>query len=405
MALDPVPDLSRPYEVAIAGASLAGGSLALRLARAGVRVVLLDAARFPREKLCGEFLSPESWRILERLGLAEDVARSGYHPIRRVRLSTPRGRILDAEFASGDAPAGIGLSRAVLDDLIVRRAREAGADVIEGARVGNSIVRDGCVVGLSARRLDGEAFDVLASVTVAADGRHSALVRRTGTTRPRSLLRPRLFGMKRHVHVAPSDADPSGTVALHLLPGGYVGACRIESPFTNVCALLPESCLRHHRGQLDRLAHDCARGNPALRRLLDASAPAGDWKTVAGVRVESSFPSLPGILYAGDCQGTIDPLGGQGMTMALLGSEVLAPFVTAALASGAADASIQRAYNAAWHQRFDGRIALCRLFHHVLVNPRFIDVASRFKTLAPRLLASCFASTRDLRKEPNAEIG
>ena len=84
--------------------------------------------------------------------------------------------------------------------------------------------------------------------------------------------------------------------------------------------------------------------------------------------------------------------------MALLGAEVLAPFVTQALAVGSADRSLQRAYDAAWHRRFDRRIDLCRLFHHLLVNPHLIDLGSTFPALASRLLTFCFHQTRDPAK-------
>jgi flavin-dependent dehydrogenase len=396
----PHPDAATrgPFDVVIAGAGPAGGTLALRLARPGARVALVDRARFPRDKLCGEFLSPECWGVLERLGLAPAVRRLGFHPIRRVRITTPRGRAVEADVSGPDGLPGIGLSRSALDDLIVREARAAGVTVIEEARVIGPVVRDGCVAGVVARRGAGEPIEVLAAVTVAADGRRSTLVQRTGTTRGRHWLRPRMFGLKRHLAVtADGDTEPPGTVGLHLVAGGYVGACRIEPGRANLCGLLPESVLRQHRGDLDRLADDAFPGNPVLGRLWSSARPAGAWKTVAGVRVESSRPSIPGILYVGDCQGTIDPLGGQGMTMALLGAEMLAPFVARALAGArpGAGAPVQAAYDAAWHDRFDRRVRLCRAFHHALVNPLLIDAASTLRTLAPRLLALGFDRTRD----------
>lgn len=384
------------YDVAIAGAGLAGASLALRLARSGARVALIDPGRFPRPKLCGEFLSPECWGVLERLGLGDVPARSGYHAIRRVRISTPRGRVLDAEVSGADGRPGIGLSRSALDDAIVRAARSAGADVFERTKAGGPIVRAGRVVGLDVRDAEGRPFAVEAAVTVAADGRHSGLVRRTGTTRRRSWARPGLFGLKRHFEVDdPEAGEPDGTVGLHLVAGGYAGTCRVEGTLTNLCALLPEADLHRHRGRLDAVAADGFAGNPRLARLLAAGRPADDWKAVSGVRVQVSKPDLPGLFYAGDCQGTVDPLGGQGMTMALLGAELLDPFVRAALALGTADRRLQSEYQAAWHAKFDRRIGLCRAFHHALVNPGLIDAASAFRTLAPRVLAACFRQTRD----------
>src|SRR3954451_11220599 len=109
------------FDVAIAGAGLAGAALALALAKAGARVALLDPARFPRDKLCGEFLSPECWGVLDDLGLADAVRRRDYHAIRRVRITTPSGRGLDVEVIGIDGLPGLGLSRSVLDDLIVQQ--------------------------------------------------------------------------------------------------------------------------------------------------------------------------------------------------------------------------------------------------------------------------------------------
>ena len=384
------------FDVAIAGAGLAGSSLALRLAAAGMRVALLDQGHFPREKLCGEFLSPEAWVALGRLGLGEAVAATGYQPIRLVRLSTPRGRVVEADVVGPDNLPGIGLSRSRLDALLVGRAVAAGAELFEGARGGGPILEDGRVVGLTARDASPTPFEVRAAVVVAADGRHSGLVRRTGVTRARSRFRARSFGLKRHlVSGAPDVSEPEGTVGLHALPGGYVGTCRVEGTLSNLCALLPESSLRRHKGDLDRLAEVEFGRNPALARLWGSSTPNGGWKTVSGVRVETSTPKIPGIFYAGDCRGTVDPLGGQGMTMALLGAEFLSPFVREAVRLGVASVRLQREYEATWHRRFDRRIALCRAFHHALVNPSTIDLASRLGGFGPRLLSACYGWTRD----------
>lgn len=394
-----IPEPQRRYDVAIAGAGPAGASLALKLARRGARVALVDAGTFPREKLCGEYLSPEGGEALGRLGLGDELAASGSHAIRRVRLSTPRGRVLEADVAGPDGRPGLGLSRSTLDDLLVRRARASGAELFEACRVSGPVVEEGRVVGLRLRPAGAIGSVVVrAVVVVAADGRHSALVRQTGVTRARSRFRPRHFGLKRHLVVSDADAaEPEGTVGLHLVPGGYGGTCRIEGGLTNFCALLPESASRRRRGDLDRVAVECLGRNPVLARLWDASEPAGPWKSVAGVRVELSTPRLPGILYAGDCQGTVDPLGGQGMTMALLGAESLAPAVERALVEGVASSRLQREVRDGWRRRFDRRVALCRLFHHLLVRPRLIDLASHWPRLASRLLAGGFHRTRDAR--------
>ncbi len=384
------------FEVVIAGAGLAGASLALGLARRGAKVALLDAAAFPRDKVCGEFLSPESWGVLDRMGLADAVRRSGYHAIRRVRISTPKGREVIAEVVGPDGLPGIGLSRSFLDDLIVRRARAAGVEVFERCRVVGPIVEGGRVVGVSAHSPD--FSEIRAKVTVAADGRTSTLVKLAGKTRAASLVRPRYFGLKRHLNVADPGADEAeGTVGLHVVRGGYGGTCRIDgASITNLCSMMPVGEVKARRGDLDRVARECLGENPALARLLDASRPAGEWKTVADVAVKVSAPTRPGILFAGDCQGTVDPLGGQGMTMALLGAEMLVPFVERGLASTEGIAGpIQAACLDEWHRRFARRILLCRAFHHFLVNPAFVDLSATLGPAASRFLAACYRQTRE----------
>lgn len=385
------------YDVAIAGAGLAGGSLAWRLAAAGLRVALFDAQRFPRPKLCGEYVSPEGVLALERLGLGDDLAGLGGHPIRRVRLSTPRGSILEAQVADRDGRPGLGISRSALDDRLAARARAQGVALFQGHRVAGPLVAEGRVVGLDVRDAANRPIEVRATVAIAADGRGSALVRRTGRTTVRSRVRRGgLFGLKRHLRVTDeAAAEPPGVVGLHMVPGGYGGTCRIDGGLTNFCALLPDSALKRHRGDLDRLADDLLARNPVLAALWSAAEPVGDWKTVAGVRVETARPDLPGIFYAGDCRGTVDPLGGQGMTMALLGAETLAPFVAQAVAAGTADAALQRRYEACWEARFGRRIRLCRAFHHALIHPAGIDLLATLGPLAARGLAACYDWTRD----------
>lgn len=383
-------------DVAIAGAGLAGGSLALALARRGVSVALIDPGTFPRDKLCGEFLSPESWGVLDRLGLTDGIHRAGYHAIRAVRVTTPRGRSIDARLVDSDSPPGLGLSRSMLDDLIVREARNAGAMVLESTRASGPLIEDGRVAGLVARHPPHEESRILARVTIAADGRHSVLVRQTGATVARQGRRPKLLGMKRHyrLDVGHPSAEAQGTVGLHVVPGGYCGTCCVEGGLTNLCALVPESEVRPYHGDLDRAARVVLGRNPAASNILADGIAVGEWKAVSGVRVEASTPRLPGILYAGDCQGTVDPLGGQGMTMALLGAESLVPFVVRSLGSTVTRA-IQTEWRSAWDRRFRRRVRLCRAFHQILVRPEILDYASKLGPLASHLLARSFRWTRD----------
>src|SRR5207302_4962116 len=102
-------------------------------------------ARFPRDKPCGEFLTPETRRIFERLGVWEDVRRAGAYPVRRAELHAPKG--IHADYRPGtDEPAGWSLRRTVLDAVLLNHARSCGAEVREGVSV-RGLVKHGASVG------------------------------------------------------------------------------------------------------------------------------------------------------------------------------------------------------------------------------------------------------------------
>src|SRR5262249_59833994 len=99
----------------------------------------------------GEYLSREAWGVIDRLGLAEEVVDSGFHAIRRLRITTASGRAVEAEVAGPDGRPGIGLSRSALDHRLVRHAQAAGVALFESARVGGAIVEGDRVLGLRVR--------------------------------------------------------------------------------------------------------------------------------------------------------------------------------------------------------------------------------------------------------------
>jgi len=177
-------------DVLIVGAGPAGSSAAWHLAREGAHVVVLDRARFPREKPCAEYLSPEASRILSAMGALEACEAAGAAHLAGMVIRAPNGAQIRGEFAAAHGfrafrDRGLALRRPVLDTILLERARAAGADVREGQQV-ISVLRDsrGAVCGVRVRpqdghaEHDGHAHDIRARLVIGADG-----LRSRGSTR------------------------------------------------------------------------------------------------------------------------------------------------------------------------------------------------------------------------------
>jgi menaquinone-9 beta-reductase len=208
-----------PADAVVVGAGPAGAATAILLARQGLAVVLLDRARFPRDKVCGEYLSPEGGRILERLGVLARVEASGARPLRGMRIVGPDGTQLVGDYPPddarrGDRPRALAVRRRILDAALVERAREVGVSVREGVRAVD-LLRDGArvagvvaePVGMGRRAGATEAFP--APLVIAADGPPSSRSGSGSGARTRGFIGSRWWPTSRVRRVIPSEARSS----------------------------------------------------------------------------------------------------------------------------------------------------------------------------------------------------
>lgn len=383
--------MRRTWDVAIAGAGPAGAALAVLLARRGVRVLLVDAARFPRDKVCGEFLSADVWGPLRRLGVDRSVSAGAGPRIERLRLCLSRAVQLETTVDDLPWTGPAGLSRAAFDHLLVRRAEACGADLAQGYRVRELLYRGNRVVGLRASgdRGASHTLEARARVVVAGDGRRSVVVRQSGRTEVVS--QREVCGVKCHLEI-PGGAGPGRCIEMHSLAGGYFGVCEVEDGRINLCGLLPRRLLRAARGDVEAAVRRHAEGQPHLLRYLDGAGSYREWLTIPNVAQQESRPLAEGVLYVGDACGTIEPLAGQGMALALRGA-LLAAELLCDEDSADMHRSAQARYLSAWRAAFRPQIArvawLGRLFACpgplaalVALGPFGPRVASRLLRLA-----------------------
>lgn len=386
-------------DVLIAGAGPGGAALASLAAVRGLRVTLLDRAAFPRDKVCGEFVSAEGRGSLARLGLLEELRDAGAVTLVGCRLSDLRGVCLDLPLPAlpGIGRDALGVSRERMDALLVDLARRRGATVLERCEAHAPLLSAGRVAGLVVREVGGAqaSRELRAPLVVAADGRRSMLARALHPPLASSSSSPRRarrmwFGLKTHFESSP--AALAGRVELHLFEGGYAGLAAVEGGRVNLCLLVSLAALRACGGSPDRLLRERVLANPAARRACGGVPPDTAWQAVGPLRWGARCPAAAGALFLGDAAGTVDPFSGEGMSNALCGAEAALEYVVLAAARGRLDAELQAAWCATWHRRFGAVTRRVRRIGTLLERPRLAGAALWLlrgpgRLIAPRLVA------------------
>ena len=348
----------RDQEVVIVGGGPAGSATAWYLARAGVDVLIVDRARFPRDKPCAEYLSPQASRILEAMGALDPVERSGAAQLGGMMVRAPNGERFTGDFAAehgfrGFRDRGLALRRRVLDAILLDRARIAGARVGEGTQVVD-VVRDarGRTVGVSVREPTGGTRTLAARLVVGADGLRSVVARRLGLARRARW--PRRVALVTHYH---GVRGLDGRGEMHVTRSGYLGLADVGAGETNVALVIPAR----------RALGIGARGEAYLERWISRDPHLADRfagaTRVSPVLATGPFASAarrgwaPGAALVGDAADFFDPFTGEGIYAALRGGEMVGPFIVDAL--GASDARgadrALAAYDAARRAEFEGK--------------------------------------------------
>jgi menaquinone-9 beta-reductase len=370
------------HDVVIAGAGPAGSVAATLLARAGARVLVVDRARFPRPKLCGDSMNPGAVAILRRLDLAM-TADAGL-PIGGMLVTSPRVAV-DGTYPGLD---GRCISRQALDAALVRAAVAAGADLGEGVLVeGPLIDGPGRVAGVRVR-LDGRRCEVRARLVIAADGRHSRVARALGllhTTRG-----PQRWAVGAYFEQV---AGLRARGEMHVRVGHYIGVAPLPGGLANACVVTANrEWLADPAALLTRVLRTDVR---LMSRFADARAVTPP-VCLGPLRVEASAAGVPGLLLAGDAAGFIDPMTGDGLRFAFEGAALAAAYALDALAHGNDDAHARLA--AARRRAFAGKWRFNRAMRALVSSPAAVSAAGLGAALAPGLLRHVIRHAGDVAR-------
>jgi flavin-dependent dehydrogenase len=336
----------RRFDVVVVGAGPAGAATAILLAERGLDVLVLDRATFPRPKICGEYVSPEGARILDRLGVLKAIDAAGAAPLTGMRITAPDGTALDARYRPIGAwrpyrEHALALSRSVLDAILVDRLRALPVELREGVRVTDLTIDGDRVTGVETLDASGRRETIEAGLVVGADGRASVVAHRLGCRHPHRLRRIALVtyvtGLAGCGDVGEIFVDPPDYAILNPLAPDRV----------NMSLVVPLDHVTPWRGRLETFFTARVRQLPHLARRVAGAARIAPVEAMGPLAYRVTPPRHAGVLLVGDAAGFYDPLTGEGVFSALRGAELAAETAARALARGDVSRAALAEYEAA----------------------------------------------------------
>lgn len=404
------------YDAIIIGGGPAGASAAISLSQRGARILLLEEKRMPRGKLCGEFITPECFPTLERLGVMDRMLAAGARRLARVSLNVASGKSVQALISnmSNDASWAMSLSRARFDQILFDRAREAGAVCLEGVAVNGCVGDEGGPRRVEALSLkDGMRVSFEAPLIIDASGRNSRLMvgKRERIAGRRG---SRLYALKAHFKDVQGIDDQ---VELYFFPEGYGGLSMVEGGLVNLCFIVTEQALKDAAGDPSSvLRHTLMNNRLAGERLRDAKVE-GKWHSAGPLTFGKRRLARDGVIAIGDASGMIDPFTGTGIQMALRTGEMAADAIVetidaanspahncdriAAPARGASAVdSVLAAYARRYEREFHGRMRVAGLLRAAAFSPRTASVVAAILARVPRITSLVLRATRSAGSSP-----
>jgi geranylgeranyl reductase family protein len=362
-------------DVIVVGGGPAGAAAAIFMRQRGCDVLLLDEARFPRDKICGESVSPEGWRLIAALGAEKAVRELLPRPIHGMTLVAPDGTTFAGTYPA-DRPRGFALRRIALDAALLDAARRAGVRVQEGTRVTELLVEDGVASGVVVE--GGDSSVRRARLIVGADGRRSRIARQLGLLREHGRLRK--FSVRGHWDGVEGLSDHG---EMHVITGGYCGVAPLAATQANVAFVLDASEMAGAAGDLEGFYRRTLRRFSRLHERLARASLTAPPRATGPLAVEARRLSAPGALLVGDAAGFYDPFTGEGITLALRSAELAAQVAAAALERAAVVGL--REYDERRSEATRDKFLLNRLLQHVIAWPALANAVAKRLARRPDL--------------------
>lgn len=345
-------------DVAIVGGGPAGSTCGAFCAAAGLRTLILEREKFPREKVCGDCINPACWPVLEKLEIAEQIRNSPHGALNAVEFIAIGGQVLRVDLPRGDK-SEIGIKRSLFDNLLLDRARTFGAEIREEATL---IALDRTAAKTWKIDIVRETF--AARVVVGADGRNSTVARL------RNLLpRPERERVALQAHV-PLPKDFGNRIVLQFLPEGYSGQAPVNDRELNLCLVGTPPTISSLRTWAEQ----------------QFNLPANQaWRTITPLTRAPVSAAHENLFFIGDAARVVEPFTGEGIYYALRSGELAANAIVGII-RGEDRQSVTHEFVRAHRAMYRGRLWVNRLARSAVLSPKFASSFLRVAQFSPTIL-------------------
>lgn len=360
------------YDVVVIGGGLAGLTLAITLAKQGKTIALIEKESYPFHKVCGEYISLESWDFLLRCGVP--LQELNLPIIQQLKITAPNGKELNVSLPLG----GFGISRFLLDSTLKDIAINTGVSVFEKTKALNvEFVKDKFIVETNSGLLK-------ATLVCGSFGKRTNLDvkwKRPFVEATKNRLN-QFIAVKYHIQYNGNRDE----IALHNFEDGYCGMSQIEDGKFCLCYLTTASNLQKSNNDVDLMEKEILSKNPYLKTIFTESTKLYDAPLVISqISFDKKTQVDEHILFVGDAAGLITPLCGNGMSMAMHGSHIAAQLIIKFLNEEISRDELEKNYQNQWNITFAKRLlwgrTIQRLFGKTFTTNLLIGLLKRFPSL------------------------
>ncbi|MDZ4665260.1 MAG: NAD(P)/FAD-dependent oxidoreductase [Bacteroidota bacterium] len=364
---------NRNFDCAIIGGGLAGLTLAIQLAEVGYSVILLEKRRYPFHKVCGEYISMESYGFLERIGIP--LSTMNLPMINEVKISSPNGNSITRKLNLG----GFGISRYTLDSTLAALAVKKGVVLLEETKVSDIVFENDSFTIKAAQQT------YKAKVACGAFGKRSVMNQKLG--KESKTRKKNYIAVKYHVKM---DL-PDNRIELHNFKDGYCGVSKVDGDKYCLCYLTNSQNLRDSNNDIKEMEQNVLMKNPFLNKYFSEAVFLYNQPfTISQITFSKKKAVESNVLMLGDSAGNIAPLCGNGMSMAMHASYVAFQLIKKYLDKSISRKNLELLYENQWNLLFSKRIKtgkhIQQLFGREALTNISIEILKKLPALTDKLI-------------------